>query len=82
MSIMLVGAFRWFSVITEELQNPEIHNLYCFNSERPEGLGGPVMSLLPFVDLIIFDPSSCGVSRLAPLRREAERLHIPFVYEL
>jgi hypothetical protein len=81
MSIMLIGAMRWFSAVTEEIGSPEIRNLYFYNSAMRQGLSGPVLSLLPFVDLIVFDASAYRSHRLEPLRREAEKLKIPLVYE-
>ena len=76
MSIMIVSDVSRFSVIIGKLSDPGLHNIHCYNSRMPQGLAGPVLSLLSFVDLVIFDDPSYRSSSLSLLRRVAKKMNV------
>ncbi|MDO3380312.1 hypothetical protein [Geoalkalibacter halelectricus] len=81
MSIMVVSALEKFPIIIQKLGDPINHNIHWYNSQLPQGLAGPVLSLLPFVQLIVFDSPSYRSSRLKLLRREAKKHNVAIVCE-
>lgn len=81
MSIMIVSDPGRFPAIIEKLRTPAISNIHYYNSRMPQGLAGPVLSLLPFVEMVVFDGHAYGSHRLSLLRREARKLKVPCVHE-
>jgi hypothetical protein len=81
MSVMIVSTVGKFPSIMSRLKEPGINSIHFFNSTDQQGLACPVLSLLPFVSLIVCDSASFGSPRLEVLRREAEKMNIPCIDE-
>lgn len=79
MSVMIVSTVRKFTAIVAKLKSSGVTNIHFFNTNIRQGLNCPVMSLLPFVDLLIFDSHAFGSPRLESLRQGATQMNVPFI---
>ena len=83
MCVMVVSSTGKLPSILEKLGKMDISHLYFYNSETPGGLGVPLISLVPFTNLVVLEDSVLDSSdfRKGMLICEAGRLNVPILSE-
>ncbi len=83
MCVMVLSSTGKLPSILQKLSSIEVSHLYFFNTEAPHGFGVPLLSLVPFANLLVCEDRVLddGNLRNGVLLGEAKRMQIPVVSE-
>jgi hypothetical protein len=80
---MVVGSTERFNAILQKLCKLDVSQIHFYNVEAEGDFGMPLISLIPFTNLLICEDSifASPVFRDSPLLSEAERMNVPVLSE-
>ena len=83
MCVMVISSASNLPSILQKLSSIDVSHLYFFNTESPHGLGVPLLSLVPFANLLVCEDGVLDDRNLrnGVLLGEAKRMQIPVVSE-
>ena len=83
MCVMVLSSASKLPSILQKLNNLDVSHLYFFNTEAPHGFGVPLLSLVPFANLLVCEDGVLDDRSLrnGMLLSEAKRMEIPVVSE-
>ena len=83
MCVMVVSSTEKLASILLKLRKIDISHLYFYNTEAPKGLGAPLISLVPFTNMLVCE--DCVLEspdfHKGMLLHEAKRMDIPVLSE-
>lgn len=83
MCVMVLSSTGKLPAILRKLSSIEVSHLYFYNTEAPHGFGAPLLSLVPFANLLVCEDGVLddGSLRNGVLLGEAKRMDIPVLSE-
>lgn len=81
MSAMIISSIKKFIEMSEWLEELGFRNLHFYNSRNGEGFNAPIITLLPFIDLVILSNDEVFSADLAKIIDEAVSRNIPVLFD-
>jgi len=83
MCVMVLSSTGKLPSILQKLSSIEVSHLYFFNTEAAHGFGVPLLSLVPFANLLVCEDGVLDDRSLrnGMLLSEAKRMEIPVLSE-
>lgn len=75
MSALVISKMNNFIGISKKLEEMGVSNIHFYNSMN-ERTDIPMLSIMPFMDMVVLDDSSDSCSYMDKVREEAEARHI------
>ena len=81
MSAMVISSIKTFIEMSPKLEEVGVRNIHFYNSKSGDVHDAPMVSLVPFVDLVVLGKDANLSPQINKIVKEALDRHIPLVTE-